>query len=433
MQTNSLRVLTDLYPMVPFGLGSNRCESVRSLICRLAVAHTVSYPTLIRYIIAKRCPSIKPWSTVLPTSWGALLFASPLIQAIADATGNQDVMFCSLSALSRVIDFTKCIDSQVLRHCPLCIEENTFPNAWEPLIWSIGPVVACPKHRVLLVSSKCGYGREHWLNRARRGLTPGVCRFCGSVGFQCSRSTALRATEGQIWAAEQVGTLVSAASSGEEFDVRIAAGALRERIIDRWGSIAEAQRKCGFNDRYLRDRLNLGRRLGLQQMLVLCGRLQVDVTSVLRGDVVGQSKSPHLVSLSGQWLRKPRGQGVTREMIEEAISADPAITVKQLCERLGVSTSMLQRSFPDVTRKLHVRYLDRRDMAAWRILLRNGRKLRDARRYLTKVGLPFTRANVFEKCGVYLGFDVRTLELFKRMQAKAQAGKYLKRARTDRN
>jgi AraC-like DNA-binding protein len=419
--------------MVPCGLGSSQCESVRSLICRLALAHTVSYPTLIRYIIEKRCPSMKPWPTVLPTSWGALLFASPLIRAVADATGNQDVMLCSLNALARVIDFTKCIDSQVLRHCPLCIEENPFPGAWEPLIWSIGPVVACPKHRVLLVSSSCGYGHELWINRAWRGLTPGVCRYCGSVGFRCSKLTTRRATKGQIWVAEQVGSLISAASSGEEFDVRVAAGNLREGIIDRWGSIAEAQRKCGLDKRYLYDRLNLGRRLGLQQMLILCGRLQADVLSVLRGDAVGQLESPLHVSLSGQWLRKPRGHQIRREMIEEALSDDPAIIVKDLCERIGVSPSTLQRSFPDITHRLHLRSLDRRGRATWRRLLRDGRKLRDACRYLAEVGLPYTRANVFEHCGIYLGFDVRILELFKRMQVKAQAGRYQRHKHTGGN
>ncbi|MGF6447132.1 AraC-like DNA-binding protein [Paraburkholderia youngii] len=401
-QAESLQAFTDLYPMAPCGLGSSQCESVRSLICRLALAHTVSHPTLIRYVIAKRCPSITPWTT-RHIHWGALLFASPLIQAIADATGNIDVMFCNLNALARVIDFEKCIDALALRHCPLCIKEDPFPGAWEPLIWSILPVVACPRHHIRLVSSECGCRHEHWLHRARRCLTPGVCRYCGSVGFQCSRLTTRRATKSQIWVAEQVGTLISAASSGEEFDARVSADALKERIINRWRSIAEAQRKCGLSNSYLYHIFNSGRRPGLQQLLILCGRLQVDVLPVLRGEVVGRAESPHVVSLSGQWLRKSPGHRVTREMIEEAISDDPAITVRQLGERMGVSRSRLQRSFPDIARNLHARFLERQGRATWRRLLRDGRKLREAGRYLAKAGLPFTKNNVVEQCGIYLG------------------------------
>ncbi|MGF6875247.1 AraC-like DNA-binding protein [Paraburkholderia sp. MM5477-R1] len=423
---NSYQALTDLYPMVPRGLGSSQCESVRSLICRLAVAHTVSYPTLVRYIIAKRCPSIKPWPTVLPTSWGALLFASPLIQAVADATGISDVKVCNLSSLARVIDFTKCIDALVMRHCPLCIKEDPFPNAWEPLIWSIGPVEACPKHHVRLVSSECGYPCDHWLGRARRCLVPGVCRYCGSVGFQCSGLTARQATKSQIWVAEQIGTLISAASSGEEFDIRVVVDALKQRIGERWGSIGEAQRKCGFNDRYLYDRLNAGR-LGLQQILILCGTLQADLLSVLRGDVRERTESPRRVTLSGQWLRKSPGSSVARDKIEDAISENPAATVRQLGERIGVSPSFLLRSFPDITHILHARWLERQHQAKWRRLLRSGRKLREARRHLAKAGLSFTKLNVYEQCGIYLGHDASERELFRRMQVKARAGKYQER------
>jgi AraC-like DNA-binding protein len=233
-----------------------------------------------------------------------------------------------------------------------------------------------------------------------------------------------RATNGQIWVAEQVGALISAASSGEEFDVRVAADTLRVRIVDRWGSIAEAQRKCGLDKRYLYDRLNLGRRLGLQQMLILCGRLQVGVLSVLRGDVVGHAESQHIVSLSGQWLRKSPARSVPRAKIEDAISKDPAITVRQLGERCGVSPSHLGRSFPDITHILHARWLERRRQGKWRRLLRTGRKLREARRHLANAGLSFTKLNVYEQCGIYLGHDVGDRELFRRMQVKAQAGKY---------
>jgi len=333
-------------------------------------------------------------------------------------------MFCNLNALARVIDFANCIDEFSLRCCPLCMKENPFPGAWEPLIWSIEPVVACPKHRVLLVSPECGSRREHWHDVFRRCLVPGVCRYCGSVGFECSRLITRRATNNQVWFAEQVGTLISAASSGKEFVMPVATAALTKRIKDRFGTIAEAERTCGFSDRYLDKKLGSGRRLGLQQMLILCGRLQADVLPVLRGEVV-DAESPHVSSLSGQWSRKPRSaERPTREMIEAAISDDPAISINGLCERMKIKQPTLERWFPDIFIDLRAGSADRKGRARWRTLLRRGRELRGASRDLANAGLAFTWKNVVKQCGIHLDYSSsRDLELFKRRRAKVRAGK----------
>jgi hypothetical protein len=407
--------------MAPRGVGSSQCESVRSLICRLALAHTVSYRILIRYIVEKRSASSKNGELLSRDVWRSLLFAGPLIKEIADATGIQDVMFCTLNALARVIDFTNCIDGLSMRCCPLCMKENPFPGAWDPLIWSIEPVVACPKHRVLLVSPECA-SREYGRDLSRRCLAPGVCRHCGSLEFKCSTLTTRRATNNQIWFAEQVGTLISATSSGEEFDRAVATAALKTLLKERFGTMREAERTCGLSNDYLHGKLSAGHRIGLQQMLTLCGRLQIEVLPLLRGKVV-DAEFPHILKFSGQWLRTPCPKRPTRETIEAVILDDPAISLLGLCRRMKINKKTLEHWFPDLASDLRAKAAVRRGQARWRGLLRRGRKLRRACRELANAGLPFTEHYLSNQCGMHQRHTGRYGELFKRMQAKEQAKK----------
>lgn len=201
--------------------------------------------------------------------------------------------------------------------------------------------------------------------------------------------------------------------------MRVAASTLKQLIKERWGSIADGAHKCGFGQWYLDETLRARQRLGLQQMIILCGRLQVDVLPMLRGEVVRRTESLHIVRLSGQWLRKRTSERATRELIKEAISDDPAISIRRLCEQIEMARGTFRRCFSDIWRNLQASSPDGRRLAQWRRLLHRGRELRDARQYLAKAGVAFTKHNVYKHCSIYLRTHRRLFELFTRMQAKA--------------
>jgi hypothetical protein len=82
------RQLTQLFPVTPYGLGSTQCESVRSIILRLAMQHTVTYTVLVNFLVQQHCVSKRRYKGFSEDFWRSLLFKSPLIQAAADATGH---------------------------------------------------------------------------------------------------------------------------------------------------------------------------------------------------------------------------------------------------------------------------------------------------------------------------------------------------------
>lgn len=311
---------TELYPFVPNGVATSQCECLDSLLRRLALAHTVAYPALVKHVYKTHCSSKRPFRFATRDYRRSLLFNSPLLSSVAEAIGRDEVKLCTLNTFDRLINFSKCMDVTMNRHCPICVAENLFPSAWYPIVWCIGPVEACPMHHVLFVSSGCGYPRDRWLPVVQRCFVPGVCRHCGSIGFRCSNSAVKNATDIQIWVADQVGALVAAATNGEEFNPLAMKAALRKIVLSRWGTLVAAARFLEVDESLFRHPFKPGARFGLQLLLALCSSVEVDVLDVLRGNgaLAAPIGAPYV--MQELWSIKKYTKGLSEDEIEKLTS-----------------------------------------------------------------------------------------------------------------
>lgn len=100
---------TQLFPVKLYGLGSTQCESVRSIILRLAAQHSVTYTVLINFLVPQHCALKVRYGGFPECFWCSLLLKSPLMQAVADATGQPELTQCKLRVLSEVIDCASCM------------------------------------------------------------------------------------------------------------------------------------------------------------------------------------------------------------------------------------------------------------------------------------------------------------------------------------
>lgn len=420
--TSPAIISTDLYPFVPTGVGTCLCECLDSLLRRLAVAHTVTYPALMKHICETSSSSMFPFWYSSEDFRRSLLFNSQLIPSIAEATGRDEVKLCTLQTLNSLINFYRCMDVTMNRHCPVCVAEHPFPRAWYPIIWCIGPVEACPVHHVQLVSSQCGYGRDRWLPVVKRCSVPGVCHYCGSIGFQCLKPSIKYATDLQIWVADQVGAIVAAATRGEAFDALAMKASLRKIAISQWGSIAAAVRFLEVDEWRFRDGLKPRTRFGLQFLLALCSSAGADILDVLRGGAALASTTGEAYRVHGQWMVKTRTRGVTKDEVESLVSSDSTLTIKELTARAGVSHTWFREHFPREYAHVAGRYRELKRKSGWRRLLATGRILREAAYYLEQIGLTFNKDNVERYFGLSIWWH-KDEELYERIRAKSESDK----------
>jgi len=382
----------------------------------------VTYTVLINFLVQQHCALKVRYGGFPEGFWRSLLFESPLIQAVADATGQPELTQCTLRVLSEVIDFASCIEADVRRHCPQCVLDNPFQDAWEPLIWSIGPVQACPAHHMLLVNSDCGASGNERDARQRRSQHPGVCRHCGSVSFVCSEHLEAKASRSQIWIAEQIGALIAAASGGETFDRLTMISALREAVMIHWGSIAEAERCCGFGVNCLGDKLRArDRRIGLQQILVVASAAGYDVLSMLRGIVAVRVGGPFGVCANEQWLRRKYVSGLTEVAVKEAANNIPNLTLTELCLKVGLSRQALCKRFPQIGADAAAGFSRRQCSSAWCRLLSFARKLREARLHLEATGRAFNRPSIYKYTGLSIRPGSSADRLFQRVKERIES------------
>jgi hypothetical protein len=387
--------------LIPKALGTNQAESVFSYLSRLATAHHVSIARLLEYL--GEIAGQKRFSSIAHLSQGKLCGDSEaLISALTKATGRGEVAGCTLRSLSGVLHFRRTLSHfQSPLHCPLCVEECTFPNGWNRLIWEIQCVDACVVHGVILIDSTCGRESGAWVHPQGRALLSGVCRRCGTIAFRCKDRHVCDASSAQNWIAHEIGTLVAAASSGEVFSRNVLLRTTEEVVRLSWGSLAQAERSLDLTQGCLSHVFNSSHLFEFRMFVNICAQLGVEPISMLRGNPrTGKVMPDAFVAVARTSPRRARTRAEIEVMLPEILAVSPNISFAKLISRLGVDGTRLKQRFPDIAREMRERHRYESRRRKWLRLLAIGRKFRALRAQLQAEGITFNGANIFERTGI---------------------------------
>jgi hypothetical protein len=297
---------SQLYPLPPRGLHTPLVESLSSYVCRLAHEHHVYPGTLIRYLIAPliakpylvagRSSSISGFLRLATPINGNSIMAQDWVRALTALTLRHDLRHLTLLAWSEALS-ERGLLQKTRRWCPACYaawKEARVP-IYEPLLWIIEGVSACPEHHCALETRclRCQQGSSWLAWRAR----PGYCLLCGA--WLGGPTTVLSGTGGQerVRIAEWAGAVFVHAATMTSPVPRVSFTTALASLVSRrmQGNVAAFARRVGVPKTTMWELAAGTFPPQLPMLLRLCLHLQVSLLDLLTGE--GKSTSATLEPL----------------------------------------------------------------------------------------------------------------------------------------
>jgi transcriptional regulator with XRE-family HTH domain len=387
----SLPPRSRLFSLSPIGIGTPAVESLTGYVTRLAAAHGVvtrrlveseilprlgrSY--LLRLTVTGDSSSIwKDGETRALNGLGAL--ARDLARAVGTLTLRDDLQWLTLRPWAEVIP----VKGLLRRHrawCPACYEawRQSGSVLYEPLLWALAPVTACPQHQRALQLA-CPYtdcGRS--LPLLGRRSSPGACSACGrylgrraedQVGSASTLSD--EAFRAQLWVSTALGELLAGAPGLSAAPTRARLARVIALAVEKiaGGNLTRFARDVGISPGVVAQ-WRMGTTLpSLALVLQVCYRLGTTPWRLLTDDldcVTGAEALPrsdvHLLDAPHRPL--PVHRGFNAPAIRQALVAvlacedQPPPPMRQVAKRLGYSHPDMIKHFPELCHAISARYL----------------------------------------------------------------------------
>ena len=184
MAPPKVRKPTRLFPLRPIGIGTPLVEGLASYLTSLAAEHSISVRNLIRNELLPLTASASLDGKVEVKQFeywkrinGMADITSEMVSALEIATGLKE--FQCMSMLRFGGHILPDIASAQRRWCSYCLDEfQSKGRVFEPLLWSLAAVLACPFHGCELTElcAKCTQTSMLLQNHMR----PGHCPHCGA-------------------------------------------------------------------------------------------------------------------------------------------------------------------------------------------------------------------------------------------------------------
>jgi hypothetical protein len=234
----SLTARSRLYSLAPIGIGTAFVESLSGYVERLAEGHAVSIGSLVDQEISG---FMKPNSVYLRLLTYAINgvggSAKRWIQTLETMTSRLDLRYLTLLPFERLFP-QPFLFRRTRAWCPPCYEQMASQGGpvYEPLLWCLKLVEACPRHHRLL-SKTCPRCLKP-LRPLTAASRPGACSRCGLwLGSTINRTDIpvpdAVPTEYQLWLAGAIGELLANAP-------RIDPGRLRDCVRETLLAYANA-------------------------------------------------------------------------------------------------------------------------------------------------------------------------------------------------
>ena len=377
-----------LFHLEPLGIGTPEAESLTGYVARLAEAHGVATRQLVIHEILPLLGRPHLASTLDPALlsafWrnetralnGTQTLAQSLVRALEHLTGRRDLRFLTLLPWAEVLPAYH-LQRPSRAWCPACYETQRQAGqpVGEPLLSTLRPVTACPRHRRRLRSlcphPGCGRPSPPLASRSR----PGHCARCGRwlgcaqdeepIGDEALGDDALRA---QTWIVDAVGELIAVAPSlatlprREQIPRTLAASV--EQVAS--GNRSAWARRLGATTRS-HDNWHTGiMRPSLGRLLQVCCSLGTTPLRFFLGDP--GTGTPSIEGLRivpeeppSPWRLRPPLHRQAMERAREAILAtdeQPPPSLREVAQRLGDTTLYLRHHLPELCRAISERHLN---------------------------------------------------------------------------
>jgi transcriptional regulator with XRE-family HTH domain len=373
-----------LYPLEPIGVGTSGVESLTGYLARLAEAHGVH---LRRLLLAEILPLLGrshllgPENRGLSAFWqretralnGTRTLARDLVRAVERLTLRHDLRFLTLLPWADVLP-----PRDLLRPdqawCPACYEEwrQAGQVVYEPLLWSLSVVSACPRHQrrlqALCPYPDCRRRRPPLARHARPGHCPWCDRWLGREQEPAAGAwLSDRELRWQSWVTEAIGELLAAAPGlSAPLEREAVARAINRQVRQVTDGNATALAKRLGVEMVTLAGWRRGRAipcLGLLLRTCYClgtrplGFLLDDApgTAVIGGDLAVLPESHRRPSAD----RRPFAAAQMRGLLEAVLASDeaPPPPMREIARRVGVSHSFLLLQLPELCRAISARYL----------------------------------------------------------------------------
>ena len=213
-----------LLPLAPAGPGTSRIEGLSSYLVRLAGTHVLPTSVFVSRVLPEVL-GVVSGRNVLSGRRGAWMngngkWARELSSVLERLTSQRRLDRLTMLAWHRVLPAPRVLAARRrwCRHCYRAMREETG-ECWDPLVWSLGPVVWCSVHgeRLQPICPTCARNQP-WLPRDTR---VGWCAWCGAdLAVERGSVVAAGRLDTQLssvsepWAAAVCGDMVAAVGCG---------------------------------------------------------------------------------------------------------------------------------------------------------------------------------------------------------------------------
>jgi hypothetical protein len=304
--------------------------------------------------------------------------ARDLVQVLETLTGRDDLRWLTMRPWAEVVPVKGLLRRQ-RAWCPACYEEwcQTGAVIYDPLLWTLAPVTACPRHRRHLEQACPHPDCRRPLSLLRPRSRPGSCSACGRwLGRAGEDRSGDELTEeelrAQSWVGEAMGELLAGAPrlSTEPTRPRLARVVAIYVAEVAGGNVTRFARELGINMHTVAQ-WHWGTTLpSLELLLQACYRLGTTPWRVLTDDLdhlpssVAARPPLTVVKLVDVPPRpRPLRRAFNRAAMQSALEAvlareeQPPPPMRQVAKRLGRRHAELIHHFPELCHAISARYL----------------------------------------------------------------------------
>jgi len=164
---------TDLYGLEPKGIGTPFVESLSGYILRLASAHMVRLPILMKDVIIERylreAELLGKHNAIVKNINGTGVYSEAMVITLEKLTGQSNLKLLTMLPFAGLLSDYKLTDS-IRGYCPFCLgqQRETAKEPYIQLLWCLMPFQHCIVHGVKLnlPCPKCGCIYPLWPDSA---------------------------------------------------------------------------------------------------------------------------------------------------------------------------------------------------------------------------------------------------------------------------
>jgi hypothetical protein len=410
-----------LVSFAPEGLGTPYRESLSSYIQRLSDFYCLTPQRFCNEVILPhskdyRCGADdKYWQVPAFNGIGA----SPVLWAksLEEMTTVEGLHNLTLGPIQTLVSGRELM-AKYRRWCPYCLQEDELLGAtYGRLLWDIGPITTCPKHRVRLIA-KCVCKAEEMLQPWSRKYLPGLCWKCGRNLSITDHSRLESPSITELRHAEIVADLLASPIFLNNVISPLPSGfsafLWKEVHQQPMRSKFEFAQTLGVSKGSLHGWLNGLNIATFGRMVLIADQLRCSLQDVMVGNLTNPSSDSRKVEVVKvtTTLRKPRACPIWdakrlatfTKLLEEALNSEPPISHVQFSKLHKVHPRALMQYLPDQVKAVSARWKARnREDATKRRQIRD-RLIREAAEALVMEGrvptLRLIEARLKSKCSL---------------------------------